>query len=76
MAVGFTATGPLHRSVFIKSQLFFVGIDNFTLPTLNNYGSADAEEDLITVQSPQTVKKKVPKLVPGVNPRRIGDRFV
>ena len=39
------------------------GIDNFTLPTLNNYGSADAEEDLITVQSPQTVKKKVPKLV-------------
>lgn len=38
------------------------GIDSLTLPTLNNNTSADAEEE-INVVVPQTVKKKVPKLV-------------
>ncbi|XP_076104411.1 uncharacterized protein LOC143073057 [Mytilus galloprovincialis] len=39
-----------------------LGIDSVTLPTLDNFTSADAEEELVDVR-PQTVKKKVPKMV-------------
>lgn len=38
------------------------GIDNVTLPMLDNFTSADAEEDITKYQSSQT-KKRVPKLV-------------